>query len=269
MTYAVGANQAAQSYWDLQGKQTQIFGPSYNQNLTNQQNPADLSITTELNTYSGTLTTYIANAQNMTALLNVASAGQTSQMDSLQKIYSLATQAASDPSNYAALSSAINGYLSLVQNTATSTNFSGTNLLDGSYTNKTAAVSQTPTSVSIASSTLSGLGLPSSVSITSQSQATAIMSTVQSAINTLASNQASLASQQGQIAESVSINTEALSANNKMVSVTNPSKTIDNILNPNNENIAMAVASQASALRSSVLMHLLQPISTKNNNSQY
>lgn len=170
-----------------------------------------------LETQANGLGVGVTNGQNAISVLQIASGAMNQQISILQRMNQLATTAANSGANSTASNSADNQEFAALQNQldqiASSTSFSGTSLLNGTYTgtfqigayNNTA---QDQVSVSIQGLSSTALSLSSStVNISNGTSALSAMTAVQSAISTVASAEAAVGATQNQIQAIISNDT--------------------------------------------------------------
>jgi flagellin len=172
-------------------------------------NPAGYVVGQFLKEESNGYTQAINNTQNAVSLLQTAQGALGQEASILQTMNSLATQAASggtqSTSTLAADQAEFQSLQAELDQIAQSTNFGGTALLNGSYTNQTFQVgpyNQTSDqiSISIASSDSAFLGVSTTqATISSVSFAQAAMASVQAAIKTVASQAATIGAVQNQM----------------------------------------------------------------------
>lgn len=172
-------------------------------------NPAGYVVGQYLKEESNGYTQAINNTQNAVSLLQTAQGALGQEASILQTMNSLATQAASggtqSSSTLAADQAEFKSLQAELDQIAQSTNFGGTALLTGSYTNQTFQVGPYNTAsdqiaISIASSDSTALGVnTAAVSISTVSAAQAAMTAVQAAIQTVASQAANIGATQNQM----------------------------------------------------------------------
>ncbi|MHB1209907.1 MAG: flagellin N-terminal helical domain-containing protein [Acidimicrobiales bacterium] len=170
-------------------------------------NPAGYAIGQQLQMESNGYTQAISNTQNAVSVLQTAQGALGQEASILQTMNTLATQAANGGATGTTAATAANAEFTSLANEltqiASSTNYAGQNLLDGSYSNAQFQVGPTASTanivtVGIATMTAGALSV-STLSITSVGGATAAMSAVQAAINTVASVAANVGAFQNQI----------------------------------------------------------------------
>lgn len=172
-------------------------------------NPSGYVIGQYLQEEANGYTQSISNAQNAVSVLQTAQGALGQEASILQTMNTLATQAANGGTQNASTLAANQSEFASLQNEldqiASSTNFGGTALLNGSYTNQTFQVGPYNTSsdqiaISIASADSTALGVnTSAVSIGTATAAEAAMTAVQAAISTVATQAATIGATQNQL----------------------------------------------------------------------
>ncbi len=172
-------------------------------------NPSGYVIGQYLQEEANGYTQSISNAQNAVSVLQTAQGALGQEASILQTMNTLATQAANGGTQNASTLAANQSEFASLQNEldqiASSTNFGGTALLNGSYTNQTFQVGPYNTSsdqiaISIAASDSTTLGVnTSAVSIGTATAAEAAMTAVQAAISTVATQAATIGATQNQL----------------------------------------------------------------------
>ena len=210
----INYNQAAVNSYNAldqtNGALTQIVGQlsSGLQIQSAADNPAGYVVGQYLQEEANGYTQAISNTQNAVSVLQTAQGALGQEAAILQTMNSLATQAASGGTQSTQTLAANQAEFASLQSELTqiaqSTNFAGTSLLNGSYSNQTFQVgpynqSSDQISISIAASDASSLGLGTSISIGSVAGAAAAMNAVQNAIGTVASEAASIGATQNQL----------------------------------------------------------------------
>ncbi len=170
-------------------------------------NPAGYAIGQQLQMEANGYTQAISNTQNAVSVLQTAQGALGQEASILQTMNTLATQAANGGTQSTTSATAANqefqSLASELNQIASSTNFAGTSLLNGSYTGQSfqvgpQAATTNVITVSISASDASSLGV-SGLSLTSATSAVAAMSAVQAAINTVATIAAGVGASQNQI----------------------------------------------------------------------
>jgi flagellin len=150
----------------------------------------------------------ISNAQDAVSVLQTAQGALGQEASILQTMNTLATQAANggsqSTSTLAAAQAEFSSLQSQLDQISSSTNYAGTSLLNGSYTNQTFQVgpynsSANQITVSISSASSGALSLGTSVSLGTVAGAQAAMTAVQAAITTVASMAASVGATQNEV----------------------------------------------------------------------
>ena len=172
-------------------------------------NPSGYVIGQYLQEEANGYTQSISNAQNAVSVLQTAQGALGQEASILQTMNTLATQAANGGTQNASTLAANQSEFASLQNEldqiASSTNFGGTALLNGSYTNQTFQVGPYNTSsdqiaISIASADSTALGVnTSAVSIGTATAAEAAMTAVQAAISKVATQAATIGATQNQL----------------------------------------------------------------------
>ncbi len=211
----INYNQAAVNSYNAldqtNGALTQIVGQlsSGLQIQSAADNPAGYVIGQYLQQEANGYTQAISNAQDAVSVLQTAQGALGQEASILQTMNTLATQAANGgtqtSSTLAANQAEFASLQSELDQIASSTNFGGTALLNGSYTNQTFQVGPYNTSsdqiaISISSSNSTALGVnTAAVSIGSVTAAEAAMTAVQAAIGTVATQAANIGATQNQL----------------------------------------------------------------------
>lgn len=171
-------------------------------------NPAGYVIGQYLQEEANGYTQAISNTQNAVSVLQTAQGALGQEAAILQTMNSLATQAANGGTQSTQTLAANQAEFASLQSELTqiaqSTNFAGTSLLNGSYSNQTFQVgpynqSSDQIFISIAASDASALSLGTAISIGTATGAAAAMTAVQSAIGLVASEAASIGATQNQL----------------------------------------------------------------------
>lgn len=163
-------------------------------------NPAGLALVNALAAQSSGLQASNSNISLAQSALATADGALSSTTDSLQQLRDLAVQAANgalsqnDRSN---LQQQYDQVLSGIQDTATQTNFNGTALLDGSFSQsvQTGPNAGNSTDISIGSASTSALGI-SATGISTQSSAQDALAAIDSAISQVNSIRANIGASQ-------------------------------------------------------------------------
>ena len=172
-------------------------------------NPSGYVIGQYLQEEANGYTQSISNAQNAVSVLQTAQGALGQEASILQTMNTLATQAANGGTQSTSTLAANQSEFASLQNEldqiASSTNFGGTALLNGSYTNQTFQVGPYNTSsdqiaISITASDSTTLGVNTgAVSIGTVAAAEAAMTAVQTAISTVATQAATIGATQNQL----------------------------------------------------------------------
>lgn len=131
-----------------------------------------------------------ANSASAISALEVAQGGQAQTLSNLQELRSLAVQSADgslSAEDRSVITSQAQSLLSSINSTASQLNLNGTNLLDGSFTNKsiqTGANSGDSVTVSIDSATASALGIDG-IDLSSESSSSDAIAALDTAISSV------------------------------------------------------------------------------------
>ena len=170
-------------------------------------NPAGYAIGQQLQMEANGYTQAISNTQNAVSVLQTAQGALGQEASILQTMNTLATQAANGGATSSTAATAANSEFTQLAaeltQIASSTNYAGQNLLDGSYSNQQFQVGPTASANNFVAVTIAGmmagsLGV-SGLDITTVGGATGAMALVQTAINTVAAAAANVGAFQNQI----------------------------------------------------------------------
>lgn len=187
---------------------------------------AGLAISTRISSDVTTLQQAATNASQATSILQTADGGASNISDILARMKSLATQASSGnvtDSSRAYINSEFTQLSSQIDSIATGTRYSGTSLLNGDFTTTSIMVgtdSSDTISVSLADLTSTSLGFTSSSSISTQSAATTMLATIDSAIDTVSGARADIGALESRFnfsGSSISTQTENLQSANSAI----------------------------------------------------
>ncbi len=156
---------------------------------------AGLAIAEKMSSQSRGMTVAMRNANDGISTAQTAEAGLATVATHLQRMRELATQAASgqyDSANRAALDKEFSALSSEITRALDATNFNGTKLLDGAYTGIAFQIGSTTSSESQISITINSIDVSSLTSISDVASATAAMSALDTAIDTVSSSRADL-----------------------------------------------------------------------------
>jgi len=156
---------------------------------------AGLAIAEKMSSQSRGMTVAMRNANDGISVAQTAEAGLSTVSTHLQRMRELATQAASgqyDSTNRAALDKEFTALASEVARAMDATNFNGTKLLDGSYSSINFQIGATTGTESKIAITIASVDVSSLTSISSVAAATAAMSALDTAINTVSNSRADL-----------------------------------------------------------------------------
>ena len=160
---------------------------------------AGLAIAEKMSSQSRGMVVAMRNANDGISVAQTAEAGLSTVSNHLQRMRELATQAASgqyDSTNRAALDKEFSALASEVSRAMDATNFNGTKLLDGSYSSINFQIGATTGDESKIAITIASVDVSSLTSISSVAAATAAMSALDTAINTVSNSRADLGAQQ-------------------------------------------------------------------------
>jgi flagellin len=155
-----------------------------------EEDPAGYALATGLERRRRGLDVAIQNVSNAKNILNVAEGGYQNQLDILQTIKEKATQAADyslSTAQRTAIHDQVTALLNEIDAIEEETTFNGNNLIDGTYDGhfQTGEGADDNLSVSLADSDSAALGV-NSIDLTTAAGASSAISTVSSAIDTLA-----------------------------------------------------------------------------------
>ncbi|KXB30458.1 flagellin [Dechloromonas denitrificans] len=156
---------------------------------------AGLAIAEKMSSQSRGMTVAMRNANDGISTAQTAEAGLATVATHLQRMRELATQAASgqyDSTNRAALDKEYQALGSEITRAVAATNFNGTKLLDGNYSNVSFQIGSTTSSESQISITVGSLNTSAFGSISSAAGATGAMSALDTAIDSVSSSRADL-----------------------------------------------------------------------------
>ncbi|WP_153132418.1 flagellin N-terminal helical domain-containing protein [Dechloromonas hortensis] len=156
---------------------------------------AGLAIAEKMSSQSRGMTVAMRNANDGISTAQTAEAGLATVATHLQRMRELATQAASgqyDSTNRAALDKEYQALGSEITRAVAATNFNGTKLLDGNYSNVSFQIGSTTSSESQITITVSSVNTASFGSISSAAGATGAMSALDTAIDSVSSSRADL-----------------------------------------------------------------------------
>lgn len=156
---------------------------------------AGLAIAEKMSAQSRGMTVAMRNANDGISTAQTAEAGLATVATHLQRMRELATQAASgqyDTANRGALDKEFQALSSEITRAVAATNFNGTKLLDGNYSAVAFQVGATTTSESQISITIGSIDTSTFGAITDVAGATAAMSALDTAIDTVSSSRADL-----------------------------------------------------------------------------
>lgn len=171
-------------------------------------NPAGYVVGQFLQLEANGYTQAISNAQDAVSVLQTAQGALGQEASILQAMNTLATQAANggsqSTSTLAAAQAEFSSLQSQLDQISSSTNYAGSSLLNGSYTNQTFQVgpynsAANQITVSISSASSGALSLGTTVSLGTVAGAQAAMTAVQAAITTVASMAASVGATQNEV----------------------------------------------------------------------
>lgn len=153
--------------------------------------PAGYQLARGLEARRSGLEAALDNVNNAQSILNVAEGGYSNIMDILQTMKSKATQAADGSlgaTQRAAIQDQFNALRSEVDQIVSETTFNDNNLIDGTFsvTFQTGEGASETLAVSLSSASSSGVGI-NNVSMSTQASASAAITTLDTAINSLAS----------------------------------------------------------------------------------
>ena len=183
--------------------------------------PAGYQLARGLESRSRGLNVALANVSNAKNVLNVAEGGYQSIMDILQTVKEKATQAADytlSNDQRSALNDQVTALISEVDDIVTNTTFNGENLIDSTVTSKDFQVGEGASdtlTVSLDNADSSALSI-SAVNLSTQASASAAISSVSSAIDTLAASMQEVGNYQARLSskettlELAATNTEAV-----------------------------------------------------------
>lgn len=189
--------QAMQSLFNLNKTNSSIYKHQMSLSTGKKINspgddPAGYQLARGLQARKNGLESALENVSNAQSILNIADGGYQNIMDILQTMKAKATQAA-DGSLGTTQRTAINDQFTAlrdeIDSIVTETKFNGNNLIDGTFSSKTFQTGEAAgetLSVSLQSANSTGLGI-NSIGMSSQASASAAISALDSAINTLAS----------------------------------------------------------------------------------
>ncbi len=183
--------------------------------------PAGFQLAAALDSRTRGLQVAFDNVSNSQNLLNVAEGGYQNIMDILQTVKEKATQAADglySSTQRTALNDQVSALISEIEDIVSESTFNGSTLIDGSYSGMTFQTGETASdtlSVSLSGADSADLSV-NAISLTTQASASAAMTSVNSAITTLAGRiqdvgefKARLDSKEGTLSVAVT-NTEAV-----------------------------------------------------------
>lgn len=156
---------------------------------------AGLAIAEKMSSQSRSMTVAMRNANDGISTAQTAESGLATIADHLQRMRELATQAASgqyDSTNRAALDKEFGALSSEISRAISATNFNGTKLIDGSYSGVAFQIGATTTSESQISVTIGSLDVSALTTISDVASATAAMSALDTAIDSVSSTRADL-----------------------------------------------------------------------------
>lgn len=156
---------------------------------------AGLAIAEKMSSQSRGMTVAMRNANDGISTAQTAEAGLATVATHLQRMRELATQAASgqyDSANRAALDKEFTALSSEITRALDATNFNGTKLLGGAYTGVKFQIGSTTSSESQISITINSINTAALTTISNVASATAAMSALDSAIDTVSSSRADL-----------------------------------------------------------------------------
>ena len=167
---------------------------------------AGLAIAEKMSSQSRGMTVAMRNANDGISVAQTAEAGLSTVSTHLQRMRELATQAASgqyDDANRGALDKEFTALASEVARAMDATNFNGTKLLNGSYSSVNFQIGATTGSESKIAITISSVDVSSLTSISDVAAATAAMSALDTAINTVSNSRADLGALQSRFETSI------------------------------------------------------------------
>lgn len=183
--------------------------------------PAGYQLAKTLDSRSRGLQVAFDNVSNAQNLLNIAEGGYQNIMDILQTVKEKATQAADglySSTQRTALNDQVSALVSEIEDIVSETTFNGSTLIDGSYSSTSFQTGETASdtlSVALQGADSADLSV-NSISLSTQASASAAITTVNSAITTLAQRiqdvgefKARLSSKEGTLSVAVT-NTEAV-----------------------------------------------------------
>ena len=156
---------------------------------------AGLAIAEKMTSQSRGMTVAMRNANDGISVAQTAEAGLSTVSTHLQRMRELATQAASgqyDSTNRLALDKEFKALASEVSRAMDATNFNGTKLLDGSFSGINFQIGATTGAESKIAITIGSVDVASLTSISTVGAATAAMSALDTAINTVSNSRADL-----------------------------------------------------------------------------
>jgi flagellin len=156
---------------------------------------AGLAIAEKMSSQSRSMTVAMRNANDGISTAQTAEAGLSTVSAHLQRMRELATQAASgqyDSTNRAALDKEFQALKSEVSRAMDATNFNGKKLLDGSFSSINFQIGATTTSESQIAITISSVDTSGLGTLSDAASATAAMSALDTAIDTVSSGRADL-----------------------------------------------------------------------------
>lgn len=156
---------------------------------------AGLAIAEKMSAQSRGMTVAMRNANDGISTAQTAEAGLATVASHLQRMRELATQAASgqyDSTNRGALDKEFQALASEITRAVDATNFNGTKLLDGNYSAVAFQIGATTTSESQISITISSIDTASLGNISDVAGATAAMSALDTAIDSVSTSRADL-----------------------------------------------------------------------------
>ncbi|ANS76092.1 flagellin [Paenibacillus yonginensis] len=186
---------------------------------------AGLAISEKMNYQINGLNQAQRNAQDGISLLQTAEGDLTEVHSMLQRMNTLANQAANgtyQSEDRANLQKEVNQLVSEIDRITGNSNFNGVKLLDGSQTNVSFQIGVTSTeslTVTLASNKASALGI-SGLSISTATAAAAALATIKSAISKVSTNRANLGAYQNRLEHTINslgVTSENLSAANSRI----------------------------------------------------
>lgn len=264
VTNSLNSNQAA-----LQSSMNKLSSGS--QLNTAADNPAGLAISQGLQAQIGGLNQAGQNTASGINLIQTASGALSQVSNILQTINSLAVQAANDTNNVASrtdIQTQVTALAAQLTSIATSTNFNGVKLLDGSATGAAALNFQTganaadKVSLDLGPANVSTIGTAvAALKFDNATDAQASITAIQTQIQTVSTAQATLGATQNVLtatAQSIAVNSQNLTAANSQIADTDMASEMAKY---SKENVLMqagtAMLSQANQ-QSQLILKLLQ-----------